>query len=329
MSRKIIFPLIVGTLILLIYFVSSPKIRPDNQLVLGCPKNICLLPLIAKNQGYFEAHGLNVKIRKLLTGKITMDSLLAKDIDLGTLVDSNIALAGYQPDTPLRVIASLAKRGDNALLARADRGIKSASDLKGKSIGYLPGTSSHIYLARFLEINNIAWHEISPVVMKPPVMQAAIINGDVDAVSFWQPWRSNAVKALDGNYIEFENTFYSGAVVLATHQKTIDHSSDKLVRFLAALEDAEQFIATHLDETLTILSKEINIEREVLSKTWHQFNPSLGFTSSAANIIIADAVWIRQTQKAYFDKELPDYKKLFKPEFLLKLSPERVTLDVK
>jgi len=40
---------------------------------------------------------------------------------------------------------------ETALFVRTDKGIRQESDIKGKIIGYLPGTVSYLYLVRLLD----------------------------------------------------------------------------------------------------------------------------------------------------------------------------------
>lgn len=133
----------------LIAFSSTSVTAQSEELTLGSTANLGALPLIAINEGLFPSHQLKVNYTHLQTGKMTMDALIGGDIEVGTIVDSNVAFIGYL-ENPIKVIASLGVKEDDAIYFRPSTGIANPLDLKGKRIGYIPATTSHIMLARFL-----------------------------------------------------------------------------------------------------------------------------------------------------------------------------------
>ena len=60
---------------------------------------------------------------------------------------------------------------NNAVLARPDAGIARAIDVKGKRIGFTPGTTSDFFLDSFLTAQGLTRLEISPVPLKPDFVQ--------------------------------------------------------------------------------------------------------------------------------------------------------------
>jgi NitT/TauT family transport system substrate-binding protein len=172
---NLIFPLAA-----LVFHVSI-GLAEEQKLILGSTANLGVLPLVAKHDSIFVKNGIEVDYRKFQTGKMTMDALISGDIEIGTIVDSNVAFIGYSKN-PIKVIASLAIKLDDAIWYRSDKQITRPIDLIGKRIGYTPATTSHIFLARFLEANNISWSQITPVVLQPPAMEGALRNEHVDAV---------------------------------------------------------------------------------------------------------------------------------------------------
>ena len=94
-------------------------------------QNISFLPAgVALKKGFFNDEGLDIEIIRMNTPN-TIAALMSGDIGYTLLLGSIVrgALRGM----PLRVAASLLDSPSHALVARSE--IKSASDLKGKTIG--------------------------------------------------------------------------------------------------------------------------------------------------------------------------------------------------
>lgn len=172
-------------MVFLICVVLLTEVQAQDQLIVGSTTNLGVLPLIAKNENLFSEKELVVEYKKFQTGKMTMDALISGDIEAGTIVDSNVAFINYSKN-PIKVIASIATKLDDAIYFNKSKNIFAPKDLVGKRIGFAPATTTHIFLAKFLERNQINWSDIKPVILQAPAMEAALKNGAVDAVSIWQ-----------------------------------------------------------------------------------------------------------------------------------------------
>ena len=183
---------------LLLSFIIIPTrtvISQEAPITFGSTNNLGILPLIAQNEQLFALNGLSVSYKKFQTGKMIMDALVSGDIDIGTIVESNVGFIGYS-GAPIKIIAELGTKLDDTLLFKKEAKISSPKDLIGKKIGYTPATTSHIFLTRFLTKNKIKWSDITPVILQPSAMESALRSGVVDAVSTWAPWTINIKGSL-------------------------------------------------------------------------------------------------------------------------------------
>ncbi len=96
-------------------FHASIGLAEEQKLILGSTANLGVLPLVAKHDSIFVKNGIEVDYRKFQTGKMTMDALISGDIEIGTIVDSNVAFIGYSKN-PIKVIASLASFQNHSTL---------------------------------------------------------------------------------------------------------------------------------------------------------------------------------------------------------------------
>ena len=76
-----------------------------------------MLPIIAEQQGLLTKAGLSAKRQDIQTGKLAMDAVNSGSLDIGIIVDTNIAFIKFQP-AKLKVVAVIAEKSDDAIIAR-------------------------------------------------------------------------------------------------------------------------------------------------------------------------------------------------------------------
>ena len=300
----------------LIVFLTSviffSEVQAQEYLTFGSTTNLGVLPLIAKNENIFSEKGLAVEYKKFQTGKMTMDALISGDIEAGTIVDSNVAFINYSKN-PIKVIASIAIKLDDAVYFDKNKNIAAPKDLVGKRIGFAPATTSHIFLAKFLERNQIKWSDIKPVILQAPAMEAALKNGAVDAVSIWQPWGVNIEKAGSQQFGVFNNSadLYPSQILLASTEQVIQKKPEALKRLLSSLEQALKIYSSRAQSTYSYLSPELGASVSDLDKLLKPFHFSILVGSSALPLVKGIGDWISLSQEDFKDKPVPAYEEAF------------------
>jgi len=104
-----------------------------------------MLLIIAQNKRIFEKHRLHAGFSYLQTGKITLDAVMRGEIDFGVIIEATLAVAAFQPDPGIKIIAINQEKLDDAIVARKDSGINVAADMAGKRLGVTHGTSAQMY----------------------------------------------------------------------------------------------------------------------------------------------------------------------------------------
>jgi len=307
--------------------VEATKPETLEKIKIGGPKNIAMLVIIADRKGFFSKAGANVDFEPVQTGKIAMDALISGDLDLGVLVDSNIAFIGYQKSADVQVIASISEKYDDAIIARKDKGITKPKDLVGKKVAYLPATTSHIYLARYLAEQQIDMNKLELRTMTPPAMQAAMLNGTVDAASVWQPFRYNVKKALGDKVVEFNSKdAYVAYALIAARAGTIEKHRDNIKKVINAVMLSEDWIKNNKDEGIAILAEELKMDKGVLASVWDEYKLTVRLDQGLLKLIEDEGKWISETQESFKGKPVPSYKAAVNPEILRDLSADRVTV---
>jgi sulfonate transport system substrate-binding protein len=309
--------------------LQSSHMRSATQavpLVIGGPKNISMLVIVATDRGFFRDEGLEISYRPIATGKLAGDALQTGDINVGILVDLNVTYAKLNGNSDLCVLASVIGKRDDALLVRADRGIDDASRLVGKTIAVVPATTSDAFLWRFLKSKNIDPATVKLKQMPPQAVQAAFLQGEVDAASIWQPFRFNIRSQLSNKVAELKNeNVYTAHALLTVKRNLLEQRSEQLTAILRALIRAEDYGRTHLRETQKILARELDMDPQALADTWGEYKVEVGLDPRIARQMAEDADQIVQTVAAFKGKAVPQFEEMIHPESLRKIDPDRVT----
>lgn len=308
---------------LLFGFAALSEVHAQDPLTVGSTTNLGVLPLIAKNENIFSEMGLTVEYKKFQTGKMTMDALISGDIEAGTIVDSNVAFINYSKN-PVKVIASIATRLDDAIYFNKNKNISAPKDLVGKRVGFAPATTSHIFLAKFLKSNQIKWSEIKPVILQAPAMEAALKNGAVDAVSIWQPWGVNIEKisTIPIGYFSNNAELYPSRILLASTDKVIQKRPEALKKLISSLEKALKVYANKSVLTYSYLAPELGTSEADLEKVLKPFHFSVELGSSALPLVETIGQWIASSQEDFKGQAVPSYEGAFNDQLLANLSTD-------
>ena len=158
-----------------------------RQLVVGY-QMVPNAELIAKELGWQEKElGLPIKWETYKSGRHVVDAIAAGQVDIG-LVGTSPCAAAIARGIPLEVVWIHDIIGDNeALVVRADSGIRRIEDLVGKKVAVPFGSTTHYHLMVALKLNNLAAEDVSIISLEPGDMPAAWQKNAIDAAFVWQP----------------------------------------------------------------------------------------------------------------------------------------------
>jgi NitT/TauT family transport system substrate-binding protein/sulfonate transport system substrate-binding protein len=217
---------------------------------------------IGVEKGIFAKHGLDVKIVMYQTGVEMINGMLggAQDVNI---MGSIAFLAGASNGQPLVLIGHL--HGDalsssysinNSIVATPASGIKEGDvqALKGKKIGLPRGTGAEAYLLGILAQNGMKDGDVTIVNMPPSNQTTALRQGDVHALSAWEPWGTVSSLRVPGAYRVVtggcESCYDPGAIL--TTRAVIAGKAEELRRFMLAFSEAHQWLRQNYDAAAEI-----------------------------------------------------------------------------
>jgi NitT/TauT family transport system substrate-binding protein len=246
--------------------------------------------LIAKDQGFFTKHGLDVDITLVRGGNVLIPSLVANSMQIGTVGASTLLQAA---DGGIDLVAltnlSIFSPGmkDSGIVVRKDGSIKTVADLKGKRVGTSTiGGVSEIIFDKWLTLSHVDPKNVTMVEIAYAEMPDVIKAGNVDGVLIPDPFMSSILSAGTGTVLSY---FYGEigqavpALVNASTRVWADAHPQEIAAFRAAVGDAVAFAKANPEKTKEIVGKAFGLKPEVAAKA--------APAPVAANLTVGDLQW--------------------------------------
>ena len=140
--------------------------------------------------------GIKVEEHVFAKGLDIMQAVLAGELDVGA-ASSEAAISGRAGGAPIYVVAGFA-RGGARLVARADSGVKSVKDLKGKKVGVTRGGIHEVLLIAELAQNGLTWadtpgKDVQLIFLAFADLNQALQGKNLDAIMQSEPQASQAI----------------------------------------------------------------------------------------------------------------------------------------
>jgi NitT/TauT family transport system substrate-binding protein len=219
---------------------------PLEQVVVATNTGyVAMCPILAaQQQGYFARHGIAAQVQPHTSGKAALQAALDGRAQLATVADIPIMFAVVE-HTPVTVVATYFRaERDHGIVGRKDRGVTAPASLKGKRVGVTLSTSSHFVLNAFLNRQHLAAADVTMVNLKPEEFGAALLRGDVDAVSGWEPYLDAVLKQLGANGVMFDaEDLYEIPYNIAGGQEYVRSHPETIKKLLRALIEGNRYCA--------------------------------------------------------------------------------------
>jgi NitT/TauT family transport system substrate-binding protein len=241
-------------------------------------------------------------------------ALLAGSLDMcgTTLVHAIYSASAGQP---VVVVAALCNKS-SALVVKKDGPIQSGADLKGKTIGYVPGTMHEILLRETLVRNGISPDkDVRLIRIDFFDMGMALAGGSIDAFLSGEPFPALAVKQGYGRILSYPyfgdsvGTINAGMMV---KRSAIEARPEQVAELVLAHARATQYLTGHPDAWLKRAS-EFGTPMDVLDAAGP--NMELAWEMDNTYVEKAKALGSRMQALGIIERQ-PDYDRLFDLSFV-------------
>lgn len=292
--------------------------------------------LNAIDNGYFEEENLEVELVQFTSGATELAAMSSGEIDLGYL---GVGAHVFAPQGQAVILSIDSTDISGEIMVRADSGIQSMKDLKGKNIAISAGTTSELVLSMALKLNDMEKTDVNMVNMDASGKVTAFMAGQIDAISIEAPYTDvirndmgeDAVLTISGSEDFLPDATFTNSWV--TTRDYLEGNEDTVVRFLKAWIQGTEDRYNNMDESVEKVAKYINADKETVSlvveKTyWLNAKEIRNITEDGTTI-----EWYKTMQDMFLDAGLLDqeYENVsvndyYKPEYLIKAMDE---LDIK
>ncbi len=272
------------------------------------------------HSGVLEKHGVKAEEFAVPSGNLTMQQMVARQVDMGTFAGPSFAI-GYDKGG-LVAIAMIEYVGKTArVMGRKDLGMKSVADLRGKKVANQTGSSTgNIFVDEIAPKYGLKKGDYQEVRMNVNDMVAALAAKTVDAMVNVEPY--NAIAEAEGlaNTLEDFFAFDKLPVFMAATPEFVDQNPDTVVAYLKAwLEVAKDFKNDPKKVSDTIYSfytsKGYKMSQDTFSKALSRVEVNPSWPGDLEPYMTHHAQILLETHKI---KAVPDWQKAFRKEFLKK-----------
>ena len=287
--------------------LGSAAAAPAAPLTLAIADTPLFAPaLIAEAQGYYRSEGLDIKILHCVNGKRCLQHLIDGEAQVATVADTPIVMAAHA-GARFDIIATMGTSRENRLIARADRGIRTPADLKGKRIGFVKGTTGHYFTNAFLVFNNIDPSEVTLVPMDAGEVIAQLTEGRVDAAGLYQPHAHYAAAKLGKNAQVLPSPrLYTVTANLVSVPVAAGVRDEDLVKVLRALKRACEFIDEQPMQAKAMLAGRLQVDAALIDASWNDYDYRLRLDQSLITGLEAESRWA-QRESLGPKGPVPDY----------------------
>lgn len=297
-----------------------------EPLTLAVSRTPLSLPLyIAQQNGYFAAEGLEVKVTECLGGHRCLRQVLDGQADVATAGELPVVMNSFS-SSDYAVIGTFTKSTDDIKLVVSTRaGIQTAAQLLGKRVGAIKGTASEFFLELYLLTAGLDPQKLDIVDVQPEDMVQSLQSGKVDAISVWQPFGYQALKAMGASASLLpNNNGYIQTFNLVSHRKLVGAHDTTLAKLLKAVERAENFIQAQPLEAKRILMQRLALEQAFVDTVWPGMRYRLALDQTLLVTMEGEARWARREGHASGQLK-PNFLQLVHSAPLHTIKPEAVS----
>ena len=200
----------------------------------------------------------------------------------------------------LRIIFTVSE-GLYRIVARRSAGIKTLADLKGKRVGTQLRTSSAYYLDRMLRTVGLTEADVKtvPFLAGSPVplsqIPSALLKGELDAATIWEPEMQRAQEALGADAIEFYDPdgYHEQFCLYSTDEKLKDPVlRPRIVAFLRALIEASEIVRRKPQEVWPLVAKATKQDAAIIERAWRHHTYPGTLLPKLVDIMVDEEVWV-------------------------------------
>jgi NitT/TauT family transport system substrate-binding protein len=186
------------------------------------------------------------------------------------------------------------------IVAKRSSGINTLADLKGKRVVVPRNTSANYYLVAMLRSAGLQESDVTFVQAGATEMAAALVKGNADFMSMWEPESQNAVEALGKDAVIFQNNklyreFYS--IYSTTDVINDPRRHAQLVNFVRAIIVQTNELKKNPKQYFPLISRVTKHPEDQVARGWEHHAFPLNVPADMLDIITGEEKWVAASQQ--------------------------------
>ena len=313
---------LAGSLAALGAGAGSPALALDTVRQ-GYQTNIWGMPTYyLLKSGLLEKHGVRFEEFAVPSGNLTMQQMVARQVDLGTYAGQSFII-GHDKGG-LVIIAQIETVGKTAqIIVRKDLNASKVADLRGLKVANQTGSSvGNIFVDIVAPAAGLKKGDFQEVRMDVNNMIAAMAAKTVDAMVNVEPYNEIAVADGIGTSIMDFSSVDKMPVFMAATPDFAQKSAGTVVAYLKAWQDAAAEFKNNPGKVADVIysfyaSKGYTMSRDTFAKALARVEVSPAFPADIASNLQRDAEVLLREKKI---SAIPDWKRALRPDFWAKAS---------
>ena len=221
----------------------------------------------------FKANGKDVTINyaEITSGADQTQALASGDVDVLYAVGGTSVISAAANGADIKILNMYSRSPEAFCMYSHDVNIKSAQDLKGKTIVGPAGTNLHQLLIAYLEKAGMTIEDVNFVNMAIPDAKAALDGKSADVALLAGPTAYQAQK--DGyNLVTNGKGLTDAVIAVAVTEKFYNEHKEDLEIFKQAEANIIKYMNENHDKAMEIVAKELDLDKSAVEDMFKQYD---------------------------------------------------------
>lgn len=243
--------------------------------------------------------------QQLAVGEGGIVRITSNDADLATNAETQVLRESIaNPD--LRIIMTVTE-SFYRLVGRRSAGIASLADLKGKRVMVPENTSANYYLVAMLRTVGLTEDDVELVPLLPEQgdqtgmdqMSDALLRGDVDVISMWEPEPEDAIEQLGNDAIVLQDrSVYREVFNLHARAPDLADPAKRrsIVAFVRAVAEATEALQADPETYWPHVSSITGFSVEEIAMGWPEMEFPVQIVPDMLEVLVEEESWVAKQQ---------------------------------
>jgi ABC-type nitrate/sulfonate/bicarbonate transport system substrate-binding protein len=319
------FPRLLGLIAALLAALAAPS--QAAPISIAMPSGPVSLPLlVAIDRRLFQDEGLDVVRIPCNSGKACLAALRSGTADIAASAEFAVAMTAAQ--TP--AVAILASIGESTaqikLIASRRAGVRQSTDLSGKRIATVAGTSAEYFLDRWLTYQGIDPERVKLSFAEPGALGELVQQGKAAAAVVWEPEATRIEERLADDALRLPSAHvYTQHFCIVAQARAVDRDRQRFDKVLRALLRAQRFIAESPADAQAILAAHLKMSAALAQRLMAEQDYRLTLHASLPTTMLSQIRW-QLGQDGRSTEPAPPLQQLIDARPLQSIVPGAVTL---